>query len=205
MSCRSFRAAALEALREPLETGQITISRAARRHDFPAQFQLVAAMNPCPCGHLGNPLKACRCTPDQIQRYQARLSGPLLDRIDLQIEVPVVSPEVLAGLPQGECSAEVAARVLAARRVQIGRQGVLNAQLSGPHLDRHVRADHASLMLLTSAATRLGWSARAFHRVLRLARTVADLKAQADVGMPEVAEAIQYPPRPAARLNPCVH
>ena len=106
-------------MREPLETGHITISRAARRHDFPACFQLVAAMNPCPCGHLGNPLKACRCTPDQVARYQARLSGPLLDRIDVQVEVPAVAPEVLAGAPDGEPSEVVAERVLRAQALQL--------------------------------------------------------------------------------------
>lgn len=187
-----FPRAALEALREPLETGHITISRAARRHDFPARFQLVAAMNPCPCGHLGNPLKACRCTPDQVARYQARLSGPLLDRIDVQVEVPAVSPEVLAAVPDGETSEVVASRVQAAQDRQRARQGCLNAVLDGSGLDAHAHADAAALQFLKTASTRLGWSARGFHRVLRLARTIADLAGVDGITAAHVAEAIQY-------------
>lgn len=187
-----FPRAALEALREPLETGHITIARAARRHDFPARFQLVAAMNPCPCGHFGNPLKACRCTPDQVARYQAKLSGPLLDRIDVQIEVPAVAPEVLAASPDGEPSARVAERVARARARQLARQGVLNTALSGQALDLHVQADEAALRFLQAACTRLGWSGRAFHRVLKLARTIADLAGQDVCSQAHVAEAIQY-------------
>jgi magnesium chelatase family protein len=187
-----FARGALEALREPLETGHITISRAARRHDFPARFQLVAAMNPCACGHLGNPLKACRCTPDQVARYQGKLSGPLLDRIDVQVEVPAVSPEVLAKSPDGEASAVVAARVAQARAVQMARQGRLNAVLDGASLDEHVRADAAAISMLKTASARLGWSGRAFHRVLRLARTIADLAEQSTVTSTHVAEAVQY-------------
>src|SRR5690606_30529546 len=170
-----FPRAALEALREPLETGQITISRAARRHDFPARFQLIAAMNPCPCGHFGNPLKACRCTPEQVARYQGRLSGPLLDRIDVQVEVPAVAPEVLAASAEGESTARIARRVLAARQRQQDRQGVCNANLAGALLDRHATAEPAAMAFLQSACTRLGWSGRAFHRVLKLGRTIADL------------------------------
>ena len=187
-----FPRAALEALREPLETGHITISRAARRHDFPARFQLVAAMNPCPCGHLGNPLKACRCTPEQVARYQAKLSGPLLDRIDVQVEVPAVSPEVLAGVPDGEPSDVVAARVARARQRQWQRQECLNAELDGAGLDRHAAIEPAAQHFLKAASARLGWSGRGFHRVIRLARTIADL-AQADgIATAHVAEAIQY-------------
>ena len=187
-----FPRAALEALREPLETGHITISRAARRHDFPARFQLVSAMNPCPCGHLGNPLKACRCTPDQVSRYQGKLSGPLLDRIDVQVEVPAVSPDVLAQAPDGETSAVVAERVLQARARQMARQGRLNGDLDGTGLDQHAQATPAALEFLKKACARLGWSGRGFHRVLRLARTLADLSASDQVEMAHVAEAIQY-------------
>ncbi|HRH16853.1 MAG TPA: YifB family Mg chelatase-like AAA ATPase [Aquabacterium sp.] len=187
-----FPRSALEALREPLETGHITISRAARRHDFPARFQLVSAMNPCPCGHLGNPLKACRCTPDQVSRYQGKLSGPLLDRIDVQVEVPVVSPEVLAQAPDGETSAVVAERVLQARARQMARQGRLNGDLDGAGLDEHALATPAALEFLKKACARLGWSGRGFHRVLRLARTLADLSAADRVDLAHVAEAIQY-------------
>ncbi len=187
-----FPRAALEALREPLETGHITISRAARRHDFPARFQLIAAMNPCPCGHFGNPLKACRCTPDQVARYQGRLSGPLLDRIDVQVEVPAVAPEVLAGSPDGSSSAEIAQRVVAARARQWSRQGQLNATLEGAALEQHACAEPAAQAFLQSACARLGWSGRAFHRVLKLARTIADL-AEADcIATAHMAEAIQY-------------
>ncbi len=187
-----FPRAALEALREPLETGHITISRAARRHDFPARFQLVAAMNPCPCGHFGNPLKACRCTPDQVSRYQGRLSGPLLDRIDVQVEVPAVAPEVLARGGEGASSAEVAQRVVAARARQWARQGQLNADLEGASLERHAHAEPAAQAFLQSACTRLGWSGRAFHRVLKLARTIADLAEAECITTAHMAEAIQY-------------
>ncbi|MBH1986730.1 MAG: YifB family Mg chelatase-like AAA ATPase [Burkholderiales bacterium] len=183
---------ALEALREPLETGHITISRAARRHDFPARFQLLAAMNPCPCGHFGNPLKACRCTPDQVARYQSRLSGPLMDRIDVQVEVPAVSAQVLAQAPDGERSLTVAARVASARSLQMARQGCANAQLAASALDAHARVDAAASAFLQTVSARLGWSARGFHRVLRLARTVADLAASEGIQTAHMAEAIQY-------------
>jgi magnesium chelatase family protein len=179
-------------LREPLETGHITISRAARRHDFPARFQLVAAMNPCMCGHLGNPLKACRCTPDQVARYQSKLSGPLLDRIDVQVEVPAVSPDVLAQAPDGEPSAVVAERVAQAQARQMARQGCLNAALDGAGLDVHAQADASAMHMLKVASARLGWSGRGFHRVLRLARTIADLQGQGTLSSAHVAEAIQY-------------
>jgi len=184
--------AALESLREPLESGQITISRAARRHDFPARFQLVAAMNPCPCGHLGSTLKACRCSPDQVNRYQGRLSGPLLDRIDVQVEVPAVSPEVLSQAPDGETSAVVAERVARARAVQWARQGCLNSDLEGAALELHAQPTEAAMAFLKKACARLGWSGRGFHRVLRLARTLADLAGAAQIDLPHVAEAIQY-------------
>jgi magnesium chelatase family protein len=187
-----FPRAALEALREPLETGHITISRAARRHDFPARFQLIAAMNPCPCGHFGNPLKACRCTPDQVARYQARLSGPLLDRIDVQVDVPVVPPEVLARSADGESSARIAERVAAARERQWQRQGVLNAQLAGSLLDQHAQAEPAALQFLQTVCSKLGWSGRGFHRVLKLARTIADLAQAECINQTHMAEAVQY-------------
>ena len=187
-----FPRAALEALREPLETGRIVVSRAARQAEFPASFQLVAAMNPCPCGQLGNPGKACRCTPDAVLRYQARISGPLLDRIDLHVEVPAVAPSQLAASVDGESSAVVAARVEAARRLAIDRQGTANCHLAGAALDRHCRLDESAAQFLQMATTRLGWSARGFHRVLRVARTVADLEASATVTIPHLAEAIQY-------------
>ena len=187
-----FQRAALEALREPLETGRIVISRAARQAEFPARFQLVAAMNPCPCGHLGSALRACRCTPDAVARYQGRISGPLLDRIDVQVEVPSVPPEALSAAPDGEASATIAERVARARDRAVERQGCVNAALSGEALDRHCTLDDASARFLQTAAARLGWSARGFHRVLRVARTIADLAGAAAVQTPHLAEAIQY-------------
>jgi magnesium chelatase family protein len=187
-----FPRAALEALREPLETGRIIVSRAARQAEFPASFQLVAAMNPCPCGELGNAGKACRCTPDAVLRYQARISGPLLDRIDLHIEVPAVAAAQLAASADGESSTVVAHRVAAARRWAIDRQGTANCHLAGAALDRHCRLDEPAVRFLQMATTRLGWSARGYHRVLRVARTVADLEASATVTIAHLAEAIQY-------------
>ncbi|MEO5696520.1 MAG: YifB family Mg chelatase-like AAA ATPase [Burkholderiaceae bacterium] len=187
-----FQRSALEALREPLETGRIVISRAARQAEFPARFQLVAAMNPCPCGHLGSAQRACRCTPDVVARYQGRISGPLLDRIDIQIEVPAVAPESLAGAPDGEASAAIALRVDAARTRAVDRQGGANAALQGDALDQHCALDPAAAAFLQSAALRLGWSARGFHRVLRLARTAADLAGAGSIGIAHLAEAIQY-------------
>ncbi|MFZ5521722.1 MAG: YifB family Mg chelatase-like AAA ATPase [Pseudomonadota bacterium] len=187
-----FPRAALEALREPLETGGITISRAARQAEFPARFQLIAAMNPCPCGHLGSTLRTCRCTPEQVLRYQGRLSGPLLDRLDLQVEVPAVPPEVLAAAPDGEPTTVVAERAARARAVQTGRQGCANALLDGRGLDAHAQLDAAASAFLQTAASRLGWSGRATHRVLRLARTIADLAGSASVQTAHVAEAVQY-------------
>lgn len=186
-----FARAALEALREPLETGRITISRAARRAEYPARFQLIAAMNPCPCGHAGSTLRACRCTPDQIARYQSRLSGPLLDRLDLQVEVPALAPQALAQAADGESSAVVAERVAAARERQLARQGRLNGELAGAALDEHAAADEAAIRFLQSAAQRLGWSARSYHRVLRVARSAADLAGRAQVSAADVAEAVQ--------------
>ena len=182
----------LESLREPLETGTVMVSRARRRAEFPARFQLVAAMNPCPCGHLGDPRRACRCTPDQVARYRGRLSGPLLDRIDLTVEVPAIAPEALFQSPPGEPSAAVRARVVAARALQAARQGCPNARLPAGEVERQCRPDPGGETLLRQAMQRLGLSARAYHRVLRVARTLADLAGAERPGAAQVAEAIQY-------------
>ena len=184
--------AALEALREPLESGTITISRAAHRAEFPARFQLVAAMNPCPCGYLGSNLRACRCSPDQIARYQGKLSGPLLDRIDLHVEVGALAAEELINTPPGESTASIRERVAAARGRAIARQGHTNQALNGQAIDEQCKLDDAAAKFLNLAAARLGWSGRSIHRCLKVARTIADLAGAAKVQVTHVAEAIQY-------------
>ncbi|MDO9227245.1 MAG: YifB family Mg chelatase-like AAA ATPase [Pseudomonadota bacterium] len=187
-----FSRPALEALREPLEAGHITISRAAHQADFPARFQLVAAMNPCPCGYLGHPSGKCHCSPEQVARYRGKISGPLLDRIDLHIEVPALPEAELTSTSGGEPSVAVKARVSAARERQLARQGKPNARLSGREIDRHCPLDGLGETLLKQAITRLGLSARAYHRILKLARTIADLAGEERISAAHLAEAIQY-------------
>ncbi len=180
----------LEALREPLETGHIRVARAARRAEFPARFQMVAAMNPCPCGYLGE--ARCRCTPDQIARYRAKLSGPFLDRIDLLIDVPAVPEAELATRGGGERSAVVRERTTRARDAQLARQGKPNAQLGPDEIDRHCLPDCQGAQLLKQAMARLDLSARAYHRILKVARSIADLAGATHIGGAHVAEAIHY-------------
>ena len=203
----------LEVLREPLESGVIHISRAARQSVFPAQFQLVAAMNPCPCGWLGDASGRCHCTPDRIDRYRARISGPLLDRIDLALEVPAVPAEqMMAAAPiddagvacvraplfsgdaatPGEGTTVVRARVIVARDRQLQRQGKPNARLTPREINVHCLLDGDGNALLAQAAARLALSARAFHRVLKVARTIADLAGASRIEPRHLAEAVGY-------------
>ena len=187
-----FDRSVLEVLREPLESGRITISRAARQADFPAEFQLIAAMNPCPCGYLGHYMNKCRCTPDQVARYRNKISGPLLDRIDIQIEVPALPHLELVKAGNGEASDLICQRVNAAYRMQLERQGIPNAKLSPKEIDTQCKPSEAGEELLKTAIQRMGLSARAYHRVLKLARTIADLAGSAEIVTAHIAEAIQY-------------
>ncbi|MDO8962171.1 MAG: YifB family Mg chelatase-like AAA ATPase [Methylophilus sp.] len=182
----------LEVLREPLESGHITISRAARQADFPAKFQLIAAMNPCPCGYLGHFNQKCRCTPDQVARYRGKISGPLLDRIDLLIEVPALKEEEMTQAMLAESSAEIRLRVEQAREIQMQRQGMANASLGSLDIDKYCTANEAGLVLLKTAVSRMGLSARAYHRILKVARTIADLANSHAIEASHIAEAIQY-------------
>ena len=184
---------ALEVLREPLESGVVTISRAARQCEFPARFQLVAAMNPCPCGWAGDPSGRCRCTGDTIRRYRARISGPLMDRIDLHVEVPRLPPAALrADAPDGECSALVRARIERARAVQHARAGKPNAVLGQAETFAACRLEACDQALLERAIDTLQLSARALHRILRVARTIADLAGADAIATAHLGEALGY-------------
>lgn len=183
----------LEVLREPLESGHITISRAARQTNFPARFLLIAAMNPCPCGYLGHPSGKCYCTPDQVARYRGKISGPLLDRIDMQIEVPSLPQnDLMQSQSIGEKSNTIRERVEKAHQLQYDRQGKTNSRLSVKEIDRLCVLDTASENLLKQAINRLSLSARAYHRILKLARTIADLGNTERINHQHIAEAIQY-------------
>ena len=184
----------LEVLREPLESGSITISRAARQADFPARFQLVAAMNPCPCGYLGDTSGRCRCTAEQVRSYRARVSGPLLDRIDLHVEVPAVpNADLLApGKNDAEPSAQIRVRVQAARTRQQQRSGVANFRLDTKQVEQVCALDADNRTLLELAMQRLSLSARAAHRILKVARTIADLEGEERINSAHLSEAIQY-------------
>jgi magnesium chelatase family protein len=191
-----FKKHVLEVLRQPVEDMKVTISRASSALTYPASFMLVAAMNPCPCGYFGDPRHACRCTYPQIHRYRSKISGPLLDRIDIHVEVPAVPYKDLLQDAQAEPSAEIRRRVTRAREIQAARFArtriFCNAKMGSRHIRIHCRIDDASRSLLESAIHKLGLSARAFNRVLKIARTIADLEGAADIGVAHISEAIQY-------------
>jgi magnesium chelatase family protein len=182
----------LEVLREPIESGHITISRAAHQAEFPANFQLVAAMNPCPCGYLGDSNNRCQCSPQQVSRYRGKISGPLLDRIDLHIEVPNLPRAELRQDSARETSADVRARVIAARIVQLKRAGKSNNLLGNREIEQYCRLSEADESLLDSAMEQLGLSARAWYRILKVARTIADLAHSDDIQTAHLTEAITY-------------
>jgi magnesium chelatase family protein len=190
-----FDRAALEALRQPIEEGSIVLSRASGTIELPARFQLVAAMNPCPCGHLGDRRRACRCTPREIARYRGRISGPILDRIDLHLDVPVPEPEDLHRHGGGLPSESMAREVRVARDVQGARYGSatqLNASVSDRVLRSHLSLDEPARQLLFEASRKLRLSARAGVRLLRVARTIADIRGGRGVDRSDLAEALQY-------------
>jgi len=191
-----FSRRVLEVLRQPLEEGTVAVARAARTVVFPARFMLVGAMNPCPCGFLGDTVRVCRCTPVQISSYHDRLSGPLRDRLDLTVEVPALPPEALGSVEAGESSAAVRARVAVARSRQSARYEAdcmrTNAELTARLMPMHAQPNAAGLRVLSTAVSRLGLSARGYDRIRKVARTIADLGDHDDIGADEVAEALQF-------------
>jgi magnesium chelatase family protein len=193
-----FPRAALEALREPMESGCVTISRSAQSAEFPARFQLIAAMNPCPCGYAGHAKSpgqnspVCRCTPDQVHRYSSKVSGPLLDRIDLHVEVPSQSAALILNAPAGESTASLKKRCHHARAMATERQGCSNQALSGAALDKHGALRPDALSYITQVANHFSWSGRSSHRVLKIARTIADLAQSPLIEKAHIAEAVQY-------------
>ena len=187
----------LEVMRQPLEDGQVTIARAAATVTFPSRCMLVAAMNPCPCGYYGDPKRECHCTPNQIQKYRNKVSGPLLDRIDIHIDVPAVHYDELTSLEKGESSSTIRERVLRARQVQELRfrdnpRIHCNADMGTRELNEVCRLDEQGHTMLRMAMDELALSARAYDRILKVARTLADLEGAQDIAVPHLAEAIQY-------------
>lgn len=191
-----FKRNVLEVMRQPLEDGSVTISRAAATISYPANFMLAAAMNPCPCGYFGDPYHECRCTPKQIQRYISKISGPLLDRIDIQAEVPAVKYQELAGVTTGEPSESIRKRVQKAREIQQKRfkdmKIYCNANMSTKQVEKYCKIDSDAQQLLKAAITQLGMTARAYHRILKMSRTIADLATSESIESEHVSEAIQY-------------
>ena len=187
-----FERRVLEVLREPLESGRVSVSRAARQAEFPAEFQLVAAMNPCPCGYLGHYTGRCRCTPDQIARYRSRISGPLLDRIDIHIEVAAVTVDELSRAQAGERSGDIRERVDNARVRMTTRQQKPNSKLTSAEVERYCSLSDGAAAILQRAITKLGLSARGYHRILKVSRTIADLAGERIIAAEHVAEAVQY-------------
>jgi magnesium chelatase family protein len=188
-----FSRHSLEVLREPMESGEITLARAQHRTRYPARFQLVAAMNPCPCGFLGDTERPCRCTPEQVQRYRGRISGPLLDRIDLHVAVNRLPPgELLKPAASYEQSRVVRARVCVSRTMQMLRQGCPNAGIPSDQLTRICQLGEPQRRHLETAARRMTLSGRALHRTLRVARTIADLEGSLVVGTGHISEALAY-------------
>lgn len=190
-----FNRATLEILRQPMESGRILISRAKKNATYPARFQLIAAMNPCPCGHLGNAALSCTRAPRCAEAYQNKISGPLLDRIDLHVDVDAVNPwEMTRDDTPRETSAQIRTRVVAARNRQIARQGKVNAHLDGTELEQHAKLNDELTAFLNNAAEKMGMSARGYNRIKRLARTIADLRGAENIEMPDLAEALSYRP-----------
>lgn len=192
----------LDVMREPIENGEITISRAGQQADFPARIQLIAAMNPCPCGYYGDEREPCRCSPDQITRYQSRVSGPLLDRIDIQVEVKRIAYDLLrSDAAKGECSSAVRQRVERANRLQLDRCGKANARLNNTEVDQHCKLEEAQHRWLAIALDKFNLSARAIQRTLKVARTIADMAGSVDIGADHLKEALSYRSRLGDQSN----
>jgi magnesium chelatase family protein len=192
-----FQRSVLEVMRQPLEDGEVTIARAAATVTYPCRFMLVAAMNPCPCGYQTDPQRECRCTPTQIARYRSRISGPLLDRIDIHVEVPPIPFEQLSGLPKGESSEEIRRRVICARKIQQERFRThpfvhCNANMESKMLHEVCQLDEEPAQILRAAMLDLHLSARAYDRILKVARTIADLAEEQTILPLHISEAIQY-------------
>jgi len=185
-----FNRHVLEVLREPLESGVICISRAARQAEFPARFQMIAAMNPCPCGYLGDPASKCRCSADQVQRYRMRISGPLMDRLDMHVEVPRIPTTDLQSAVKAEGSEDIRQRVLRARHIQWQRQGKCNARLQTSEIEQWCALNREAQVLMARAMQKLALSARAYHRILKVARSIADLEGTDGISSSHVSEAI---------------